>query len=234
MTEIAFGGAFSQKDPALHPQDIDDCWVVEVLQAARTVGANVGGLTITDVRRAAGRPDDPHKSNPGGAADVLRAVKRLFPTLRVSQSSTNWSTFRAAVVKQGKVAELMVLSDKLAPDHQYGFRGPKSFHAITVRFVATSSGGAWYGMNPLQPKGSRADRYGEAELKAAAEAYPAGVQAVLFAPALPPVPAPVPAPAPGPVPAPVPDPDPTTVDDAYAQGKADGIAAAIDALEALL
>ena len=193
-----------------------------MLQAARSVGADITGIDIPTFRKAAGRPDDKNKANPGGAADVLRGATKLWPKLRITISSTVWLTFRAALVKRGEVAAYMVLSDKLAPDHQYGFAGPKSFHAITVRYVA----GTFYGINPLQPKDTKAQRYTEAELKAAGEAYPAGIQAALFRPALviPP-------------PLPVPDPTPFSQDDldaATEEGRIAGIQSVIDAAEGLL
>jgi hypothetical protein len=223
MNGVALGPALSQTDPALRPFDIDDCWVVAGMQACRGVGADITGLTIPQYRKAAGRPDNAHAPNPGGAADVARGASNLYPTLRVKLASTAWLTFRAAVVKQGKLAVLLVLSARLAPEHRYAFLGP---HALTVRFVTTADGGRWYGVNPLQPKGSRPQVYTERELRDAAEAYPAGVQATLFAP-----------PIVVPPPLPVPDETPYSqadLDDARASGYADGVQAAIDAAEALL
>ena len=220
--KIEFGPSLWQKDPLLIPKDIDDCWVVAALQVARAVGAAIAGITIPVFRKAANRPDNPQVSNPGGAADVIRGLNKLWPKLRVSQSSRVWVTYRASLVKQGKVSILMVLSDKLTTEHQYGFKGPKSWHAISVRYVA----GTFYGVNPLQPKGTKADRYSESELKAAAEAYPNGVQAVLVLPALAPVPPTLPA-----------DPTPFSqddLDDAEEEGRINGIQEAIDALEKLI
>jgi hypothetical protein len=216
---VVLGPSLSQKDPALLPFDIDDCWVVAGLQSSRAVGASIAGVTIPVYRKAAGRPDNPNVSNPGGASDVQRGAKTLWPTLRVDISSRVWLTVRAAMVKLKRVVVLLVDSSKLAPEHQYGFRG---FHAITCRAV----GDQFYCINPLQPKGTSAQRYSESELRAAAEAYPQGVQAVMFAPALAPVP-------------PIPPADPTPfsqddLNDAREEGRVAGVQSVIDAAEALI
>lgn len=235
MTEVKLGLSLSQMDPALHPgiHDIDDCWAIAGMQAARAVGASLTGVDIPKYRKAAGRPDDPHKTNPGGAADVLRGAHNLWPKLRISLSSTSFDTLWAALVKQGKVAVFLIDSSKLPEDIRYGFNG---LHAICGRVVVTTSAETCYEVNPLQPKSTRAHKISKAALKRTLEGYPNAVQAILFAPAPPPPPKPVPPGGPTPTP-PIVDPTPydqADLDEAHEKGRVDGLQAAIEAIETLI
>lgn len=229
---VALGLSLSQKDPALHPgrNDIDDCWVVAALQSGRAVGADIKGIDIPKFRKAAGRPDDPGKTNPGGAADVLRGANVLWPKLRIKLSSTKFDTFWASL-RQGWVAVILIDSSKLPADIRYGFNG---LHAATARLVITGGDNeTCYEINPLQPKGTRAKTISKATLKAALMGYPRAVQAVLFAPA--PVPAPKP-PEPGPTP-PIVDPTPYSqedLDDAREAGRIAGVQSVIEEAEKLI
>jgi hypothetical protein len=243
MTVVALGKSLSQKDPALKPgvNDIDDCWVVAGIQASRAVGANIKGVDIPKFRKAAGRPDNPNASNPGGSADVLRGAHTLFPKLRIKVSSTNFDTFWAGL-KQGAVAVALVNSGKLPVAHQYGFKG---YHAITVRLAVSSTAEKLYEINPLQPKGTSAKQLTKADLKAAMLAYPRATQAVMFNPApavAPPVTPPVTPPTTPPTEPPVVTPpivDPTPysqddLDDAHEAGRLAGVQSVIDAAEELI
>jgi hypothetical protein len=198
--------------------------VVAALQAGRGVGADIAGLTIQDFRRAAGRPDNAHAVNPGGADDFISGARTLWPRLAVKATAVHWAAARGQMARPDTLAVLMVRSAELAPAHRYGFAG---FHALTVRLL----GAQWWAVNPLQPKGSIARRYSEAELHAAAAAYPAGVQAVIFRPAAPVIVAPIPPPAPAPDPSPFTQSD---LDAAHEAGRVAGIGSAIAAAEGLL
>lgn len=203
--EVRLGGAINQDQPELHPGDTDDCVAVAANQAARAVGGAV--VTVPQFRSAAGRPDVQGQSNGMTVDDLMKAALKLWPKLRITKSSPQWNTFRVAVKDQGRVFAIAVLNDKLPKNMRYGFvsrPGQPALHEISGRYVKTTSGGQWYVITPLQPKGSNAFPISEAVLKAAVMAT-GHVSAALFAPAPPaPEPAPDPVPTPDPTPAPTP------------------------------
>lgn len=147
--------------------DIDDCWIVATVMAAKASRPSIDIPTVTIFRFFAGDPDDGYRDG-GTLAEIAAGVRGLWPELAPSVSylyGGSWNRFEE-LLRAGGIASLAVDSSKLPPGVRYGFNG---LHQITV-FM---EGNYFYIANPLAPEGSTPQLIGAASLRASAYAYSA-------------------------------------------------------------
>jgi hypothetical protein len=148
--------------------DIDDCWVVATVWAARRATHQSQNLPNCKVfRAAAGDPDNGYKD--GGTLDeIVQAVNRLYPHLADVKFAEQygWSNFMMKL-NRGYTASLAVRSSYLPARLRYGFYGT---HQIAV----FKRSGRLYIMNPLQAQGSDPTPISEGDLKTATYKYANG------------------------------------------------------------
>jgi hypothetical protein len=180
MTEMTLPGALNQVHfPGVG--DIDDCWVVATIWAARAAGVIGDGAslpTIKQFRTAAGDPDD-GLTDAGSLDEVMRGARSLWPDSRVTRvQSTAWNRFRARILA-GAIASLQLDSSRLPRHLQHGFGHPSEerIHQVGLAF----DGQRLVLMNPLQQMGAAPQRVANALLREAATAPFGGeIRAALF------------------------------------------------------
>ncbi len=190
-------GAFDQrKYPGAG--DVDDCWVVATVYAAKMYDRKLHLPTIPEFRKAAGVPDVRGVSNGGTVQNVLDGAHKIWPHVQVNGGVfKDWAAFVVPMQKGLRPASLAVKSSELPPELQYGFKG---LHQV----AAFLDGDQWWISNPLQRDGAKPDHIGAATLRKAAYAFgnDGHVHAALF----PVIPVPVVVPPPPPVVVPPPGP----------------------------
>lgn len=155
--------------------DVDDCWVVATIWAAKSVASSIELPDVTQFRAAADDPDD--GVNDGGNNDeMVRAVRKLWPHIPlVDFRSSDWARF-IGFLREGRVASVAVLSSSLPPNLRFGFGGP---HQVGVVW----DGANFRLMNPLAPQGSTPPVIAEAALrKAAFDLFGFRMKAVVLSP----------------------------------------------------
>lgn len=176
--------AFSSIDYALsqvtYPGagDVDDCWVVATIHAARrSLGAQMLMPTVPEFRAAAGNPDDPNASDGGTLTQIMEAVPKLWPQLGVRRYGSRDTADFESYLRHGWTASLAVLSSGLPLSMQHGFKGS---HQVSVFYVD----GAYWLMNPLQRSGDAPHRIEFDQIIQAARQFGLGyILAALFPPA---------------------------------------------------
>lgn len=155
--------------------DLDDCWVVSLVQAASASDPSIDRPTVTEFRAAAGDPDDGYRDG-GNPSEWKKAVTTLWPDIGAFFAfGIDWASFEG-YLKRGWIASLAISSLYLPPSLQYGFTG---LHQVTLFMDA----GYFHIANPLQPDGSAPQLVGGKTIRNAAHAYGNGfVYAVLFPP----------------------------------------------------
>jgi hypothetical protein len=140
--------------------DVDDCWVVATIWAAKSVAPSIAMPDATQFREAARDPDDGVRDG-GNNDEMALAVRTLWPRIPlVDFRSARWDRF-LRFVRDGHVASVAVLSSSLPRNLRFGFAGA---HQVGV---------AWDGsnlrlMNPLAREGSAPAVIAEAALRKAA------------------------------------------------------------------
>lgn len=166
-------GALSQRTyPGV--RDIDDCWVVASIWAARYQTHQIKNLpSCTTFRDAADNPDDPYRSDGGNVDQINKACDRLWPTVKnILFKSRNWGDFMRHL-KAGASASVATKSSMLPSNLRFGFYGP---HQIAVVYRS----GALYVMNPLAANGSAPIKISEYALQRAVMGLNGWVFAVVF------------------------------------------------------
>jgi len=154
-------------------RDHDDCWVLASLQAAHAVAPWLPLVGVRAFRRAAGKPDDPSRPDPGDERDMARGLRMLYPGLPIEVlRGGDWQTFRHAV-EGGRPAALILRAGALPREHRFGFAG---IHAVTV----AAENGSWLHADPLAAPHSKPLPISRAAVRAAVKAYDAKVHAVLM------------------------------------------------------
>lgn len=154
--------------------DVDDCWVVATIWAAKAAGA-VRMPTVPEFRAAAGNPDRPGPTG-GDLTQIMRATPTIWPELTTEEfKAQDWPGFLAKL-RAGWIASLAVLSSFLPADLRYNFYGS---HQIGVAMV----GDTIYVMNPLMKNGAILRTIAPSILRSAALVVANGwVLAALFKP----------------------------------------------------
>src|SRR5687768_13980685 len=154
--------------------DIDDCWVLASMQAVHAVAPWLKLPGVKRFRAEANRPDSPNRPDPGDEHDMARALRRLYPDLRIEVvDGGDFSDF-AAKVESGRPAALIVRSSALPDDLQHGF---KEIHAITVAFDDELG---WVVANPLAKAHSKPEPIQKKALEKAVKGFKPNVHAVLM------------------------------------------------------
>lgn len=157
------------------PGDVDDCWVMATIWAARASDRDLVIPSIKTFRGAAGDPDDGYRDG-GNLSEIILGCSRLWPELAVTAYDGRWAPF-AELIRQGRPASLAVISGRLPYRLRFGFTGA---HQIGVAW----DGSSFVVANPLAPEGSAPQRIPEADLRTAAEAMGAVRAAIFPAPIL--------------------------------------------------
>lgn len=140
--------------------DIDDCWVVATVWAARGADRCSQKPTIREFRAAAGNPDDPYRADGGNIYQIAQAVPVVWPLAKFTRMvSQDWAYFMGHL-DAGDYITVALLSKLLPASMRYGFNG-----AHQVGLVKT--GGRIYLMNPLAPDGSQPQPISETALRTA-------------------------------------------------------------------
>lgn len=157
---------------AIYPdaEDLDDCWVVATVWAARASDPNLRKPTVTEFRRHAGDPDD-GVTDGGTLEEVVKGARGSWPTVPIIRYHGSWQGF-LDLLHRGKIASAAVLSMRLPMT--YGFLG---WHQVGVAF----EDGRYYVANPLAPEGSAPTRISVDALRAAV--MPLGYARAVFFPA---------------------------------------------------
>lgn len=158
--------------------DLDDCWVLSLLQAVLAVTPWVLLPGVTAVREAAGDPDDGDKDG-GTVREIRRAILKLWPEYKNRLTVMERAPFAElqAEVRKGRPASIAVMSDKLPPALRYGLNTATA-HQVTI---AMPRAGHLVFANPLAPMGSRWDVINWADILPAMRAYSArGAYAVVL------------------------------------------------------
>jgi hypothetical protein len=140
--------------------DVDDCWVVATIWAAKSVAPAIAVPDAKRFREAARDPDDGVRDG-GNNDEMALAVRTLWPHIPlIDFRSARWDRFMG-FVREGHVASIAVLSSSLPASLQFGFPGA---HQVGV---------AWDGsnlrlMNPLAREGSAPAVIAEAAMRKAA------------------------------------------------------------------
>ncbi len=159
--------------------DLDDCWVLSILQCvlACLSWAHLPGTTA--VRKAAGDPDD-GKADGGNIAEIIRAAAALWPVLEGKLTPIRGGTPAAlrAAVRAGRPASVALMLDKLPPALRYnGGSATPVAHQVTL----AQAGDQLLLANPLKAMGQPWDVVTWAQVVPAIRAYGNGaVFAVLF------------------------------------------------------
>lgn len=139
--------------------DVDDCWCVATIWAARASDPDNRKPTVTEFRRHAGDPDDGIRD--GGSLDeVMLGSRGTWPGIDVTRwQGASWSAF-ASLVKAGRPASVALDSFALPVTHRYGFTGKHQCGLVW-------SGSSFLLANPLAPEGSYPKPISEAAIKKA-------------------------------------------------------------------
>lgn len=158
--------------------DIDDCWAVATIWAARrSLGPTMYMPTMTEFRRAAGNPDDPHASDGGTTDQIKVACTQLWPQLAVQYYRSQDRAGFELLLKRGWTASLALLSSHLPLSMRHNFRGG---HQVGV----FHDGVGLRMMNPLQKDGATPYKISADNLISAARAWGLGyILAAMFPPA---------------------------------------------------
>ncbi len=157
--------------------DIDDCWVVATIWAAKVADPSIEVPDIPTFRMAALSPNVDGVDNGGNNDRITRGAEKLWPHLPLIDFRLNGWGKLMGHLKAGRPVSLGLIAGKLKPGHRFGFHGA---HQVGV---------VWDGvelrvMNPLAVRGSQPHSIGEAELRAAALALDqTHFRAVVFPPA---------------------------------------------------
>jgi hypothetical protein len=146
--------------------DIDDCWVVATVWAAKAAGVPGWYVSVPHFRSHAGNPDRPGPT--GGSLDnVIRGARGCWPDARIKRyASTDWNGF-ISLLKAGWIASLAVRSSGLPSSYRFGFNG---LHQIGVAY----QNGTYYIMNPLQHNGAALLAISPEYLRTAARGFSGG------------------------------------------------------------
>jgi len=157
--------------------DIDDCWVVATIWAARFADPALEIPDVPTFRVAADSLNVQGEDNGGNNDRITRGVRGLWSHLDVIDFRLDdWDELMGHL-KAARPVSLGLISGKLSAAHQFGFRGP---HQVGV---------VWDGerlrvMNPLGVQGSQPHSISERELSRAALALDGThFRAVVFPPA---------------------------------------------------
>jgi len=155
--------------------DIDDCWVVASVWAAKVADPHARQPSVPAFREDARNPDQPGPTG-GDLNDVIRGSVRSWPYLTIAKySSTDWAAFERRLT-EGWSASLGVLSAELPVYLRFGFQGS---HQVGVAFNA----GEFMVANPLARDGSRPLPCPMTQLRTAARKHGMGtVLAALYKP----------------------------------------------------
>lgn len=110
--------------------DKDDCWALEVLQCQLAVAPWERLPSVTEVRAAAGDPDDGHRDG-GTPAEIVRAATTLWPYLEGRLTVLRGAAYDElrALVQAGRPVTVAVLADRLPPRLANGVAVP---HQVTL------------------------------------------------------------------------------------------------------
>lgn len=147
--------------------DLDDCWVISLLQTVHCCMPWSLLPTATVVRQAAGDPDD-GVSDGGNLTELRRAALKLYPELTGKLHVLRGDPLAQlqSLVTAGHPASIAVVCDKLPARLRYGTIGAVR-HQVTVAV----RGGKLRFANPLAPMGSRWDPIAWADVLPAIRAY---------------------------------------------------------------
>lgn len=149
--------------------DVDDCWAVADLMAVHSVAPWLRLPNITQYRAAANNPDMPGPT-PGTVAQSGLAIRTLWKEFGKLIDVLEGVPFNdlLPLIKAGRPVSIGVLSDSLPPQHQFGFKGPKSAHRVAVFWTGAELRLA----NPLARAHSRPKAIGDEELHVAVRNHP--------------------------------------------------------------
>lgn len=153
--------------------DVDDCWVVATVWAAKAAGETFQP-TVSQFRAWAQNPDRPGPT--GGTLDhIMRGARAAWPDHTIRRyRSTDWDGF-ISLLKAGWTASLAVRSSALPTNLRFGFLG---LHQIGVAY----QDGQYWVMNPLQSNGADPIAISGADLRRAARGFIGGtICAAMFA-----------------------------------------------------
>jgi hypothetical protein len=141
--------------------DVDDCWVVATIWAAKVADPNIDVPDIPTFRAAAQSPNADGVANGGNNDRIVKGVTKLWPHLGVIDFRLNdWDKLMRHV-EAGRPVSLGLLAGKLATGHRFGFNGA---HQVGVLWDGTRI----RVMNPLAVRGSQPHAISETELRPAA------------------------------------------------------------------
>ncbi len=129
------------------PKDVDDCWTMALLWAAVAADPGARRYTISEIRAAAGDPDD-GVADGGNLAEFVRAATTLWPALAPTRYLGPADGLLEAV-RSGRAAAVAVWAGALPRELQFRFTGP---HAVGL--VWDAGRGTFLLANPLAPEGS--------------------------------------------------------------------------------
>jgi len=146
--------------------DIDDCWCVATIWAAKAAGVPDWHVSVTEYRHWARNPDRPGST--GGTLDhVIRGARGCWPNAKVRRyRSTSWDGF-ISLLKAGWIGSLAVRCSALPLRLQYHY---KLLHQVGVAY----HNGKYYIADPLAPNGSRPKEITGAEMRKAARGFVGG------------------------------------------------------------
>lgn len=146
--------------------DIDDCWCVATIWAAKAAGVPDWHVSVTEYRHWARNPDRPGST--GGTLDmVVRGARGCWPNAKIRKYRSNsWDGF-ISLLKAGWVGSLAVRCSALPKRLQYHYQ---LLHQVGVAYVD----GKYYIADPLAPHGSRPKEITGAEMRKAARGFVGG------------------------------------------------------------
>jgi hypothetical protein len=110
----------------------DDCWALTVIQATNVVAPWLRLASVTEVRAAAGDPDD-GKSDGGSLTDVVRGAIGTYPILRGKLEVLKGAPFTEMqhLLRAGRPMSVALMADRLPARLSHGVKVP---HQVTLAY----------------------------------------------------------------------------------------------------
>ena len=143
--------------------DIDDCWCVATIWAAKAAGVPDWHVSVTEYRHWARNPDRPGSTG-GSALGVDRGAVGCWPNAKIRRyHSSSWDGF-ISLLKTGWIGSLCIRAGALPSRLQHGFKG---LHQVGIAYYE----GKYYIADPLAPNNSRPREITGAEIRKAARGF---------------------------------------------------------------
>lgn len=148
--------------------DLDDCWILTILQAILAITPWVQIASVARVREWANDPDD-GESDGGNIREIVRAVETGYPEYKGKLRKlrgVSWSAFRDEIAT-GRFVSVALILNKLSPALRDTASDNPTPHQVLIGMV----NGQVFLFNPMQDMPERPHRIELAEVKAAILEY---------------------------------------------------------------